>query len=168
MRTSPLLRGSSPRMRGAQSLLYHPVTVMRIIPADAGSTTILSAMNSFPKDHPRGCGEHIPPESLMCMEKGSSPRMRGAQKPAHDMQGNMRIIPADAGSTSCSRSVVLFLRDHPRGCGEHSSPSRMPLTVRGSSPRMRGAHPATQRPRHQRGIIPADAGSTWTATPSFD
>ena len=51
-------------------------------------------------------------------------------------------------------------KDHPRGCGEHSTNAVPMRFTGGSSPRMRGAlH--NGRPRETTGgIIPADAGST--------
>ena len=53
-----------------------------------------------------------------------------------------------------------WIRDHPRGCGEHTYNQGKTGQVRGSSPRMRGAlghlHKQTETVR----IIPADAGST--------
>ena len=70
------------------------------------------------------------------------------------------IIPADAGSTQEFPFIVLNIKDHPRGCGEHEpKPARQKIDP-GSSPRMRGAHDPAGRPGQRLGIIPADAGST--------
>ena len=86
--------------------------------------------------------------------------MRGAlHQPRHAL-GRVRIIPADAGSTSPYGSSISPHRDHPRGCGEHSVFQMRGLPSRGSSPRMRGA-PGNHRAVLQLDrIIPADAGST--------
>ena len=70
------------------------------------------------------------------------------------------IIPADAGSTGRLRPWQPSSQDHPRGCGEHASQVAMPLTVIGSSPRMRGAPYDDFDFGIVQGIIPADAGST--------
>ena len=56
--TTAVAVGSSPRMRGAPpttgSVSHRP----RIIPADAGSTTLCRRPFGILQDHPRGCGEH--------------------------------------------------------------------------------------------------------------
>ena len=72
----------------------------------------------------------------------------------------MRIIPADAGSTEPNKFKKIALRDHPRGCGEHSRASGVGSLRVGSSPRMRGALSFAAFRTVVRGIIPADAGST--------
>ena len=73
---------------------------------------------------------------------------------------NVRIIPADAGSTGPASDLSWCHQDHPRGCGEHYGLAWRILDAQGSSPRMRGAHPKTVPVTYHGGIIPADAGST--------
>ena len=59
MRYYRMLRaGSSPRMRGALTLVYDGSVHGGIIPADAGSTTRAERQMDMLQDHPRGCGEH--------------------------------------------------------------------------------------------------------------
>ena len=58
------------------------------------------------------------------------------------------------------------MRDHPRGCGEHSMRLLSEGLGIGSSPRMRGARGLIQSLRQGPGIIPADAGSTRFILPS--
>ncbi len=145
-------------MRGARGRVLQPVRDRGIIP--------------------RGCGEHLMARLAMLSSVGSSPRMRGAPLlgTAGPLPGG--IIPADAGSTDGAVWQCGRVRDHPRGCGEHrsshaevkvclgSSP-RMRGALRqvsGSSPRMRGAHNCGHHGFMPAGIIPADAGSTSTAT----
>ena len=91
--------GSSPRMRGALQIVGSPRMGMRIIPADAGSTTRLSVPAVKIRDHPRGCGEHALTTPWMVAVIGSSPRMRGARLDLPCRRSLSRIIPADAGST---------------------------------------------------------------------
>ena len=91
--------GSSPRMRGARSSTLAQLWIVRIIPADAGSTFWLYITLSLTKDHPRGCGEHFMGSTRQTPSRGSSPRMRGARIPGHVRIRGVRIIPADAGST---------------------------------------------------------------------
>ena len=71
--------GSSPRMRGALVSHYCCILLLRIIPADAGSTDTSNVTRS--------------------RRMGSSPRMRGARYRYHAMMRGNGIIPADAGST---------------------------------------------------------------------
>ena len=71
--------GSSPRMRGALKLRGTGASHGGIIPAYAGST-----QRRFPEDtrwwdHPRVCGEHALDDLSAKLDKGSSPRMRGAR-----------------------------------------------------------------------------------------
>ena len=70
------------------------------------------------------------------------------------------IIPAYAGSTSRSRRVISWPRDHPRIRGEHVIPARGPCLRTGSSPHTRGAPFSSLKRQDLVGIIPAYAGST--------
>ena len=151
---------SSPRMRGARVGHVPEPPVLRIIPADAGSTGLICRPNSLAEDHPRGCGEHDSLDFNRVYIVGSSPRMRGALARCWCFGLSRWIIPADAGSTSKMWCMGSARRDHPRGCGEHALKKSASASGLGSSPRMRGA---PGRHLHRRGpvrIIPADAGST--------
>ena len=72
-------KGSSPHMRGTQSVRKIIQRGAGIIPAHAGNTYHAPKAWNFLRDHPRTCGEHhrLPPnpEAL----RGSSPHMRGTQ-----------------------------------------------------------------------------------------
>ena len=93
---------------------------------------------------------------------GSSPRMRGAPVLRLSSSVYRRIIPADAGSTALTDSGLIADEDHPRGCGEHIARNLTMTCEQGSSPRMRGALGLRRNHIVVRGIIPADAGSTWS------
>ena len=147
-------------MRGAQGYKFSVRKGMWIIPADAGSTPHHDRSGPMARDHPRGCGEHRPLYWRKTSERGSSPRMRGAPLPLGVICTLLRIIPADAGSTDKERIASDLLKDHPRGCGEHSCPLAPTLFRAGSSPRMRGALRLWWFVQPLVGIIPADAGST--------
>ena len=152
--------GSSPRMRGALCPIPLKIALIRIIPADAGSTSVDDGYIRSLEDHPRGCGEHLEAYCAIQIPVGSSPRMRGAPILTRCSCRSTRIIPADAGSTLGGIYLMMGMEDHPRGCGEHHHAMIAAFNSPGSSPRMRGAPQAllyaTQRGR----IIPADAGST--------
>ena len=86
--------------------------------------------------------------------------MRGATSDGIVGIGGARIIPADAGSTLTHIRQDALEEDHPRGCGEHLIKAAKPLSCKGSSPRMRGAHSQRISAIRPDRIIPADAGST--------
>ena len=136
------------------------VLMVWIIPAYAGSTRGGSRGTGFAGDHPRVCGEHSILRNSRVLEKGSSPRMRGARQLDYDYQDWSGIIPAYAGSTVALAALSMVCGDHPRVCGEHLMGLAARKLIQGSSPRMRGAlrlvqlHPQVPR------IIPAYAGST--------
>ena len=147
-------------MRGARQRNRRKKRRPRIIPADAGSTYGHSFKTVAGKDHPRGCGEHGSADQTNRLLKGSSPRMRGALNQIIVNLKDMRIIPADAGSTATQPSQEAAPEDHPRGCGEHIRPFVQNSSGEGSSPRMRGARISRPDKPVVEGIIPADAGST--------
>ena len=147
-------------MRGARIRVGIHETVIRIIPADAGSTAPARRWSRSPQDHPRGCGEHWAAVNLNDPITGSSPRMRGAPMMADTRRPIPWIIPADAGSTVAQTNPVIEEKDHPRGCGEHSRARVPSRSLDGSSPRMRGARLPNHQHRDSPRIIPADAGST--------
>ena len=137
-------------------------TMSRIIPAYAGSTALRRVEPSRSKDHPRVCGEHPNGVRDAACLRGSSPRMRGAQKPAIMPHMPYRIIPAYAGSTLAIHARRGGRQDHPRVCGEHLGNICIVMMWWGSSPRMRGAPGISQWRFCPSWIIPAYAGSTRT------
>ena len=159
-RNAMTLCGSSPRMRGAHSRIRGTRIIKRIIPADAGSTCCKESWPWPAPDHPRGCGEHQLNHKIVAHYAGSSPRMRGALEFYPVQERSLRIIPADAGSTAPMAFEYSASRDHPRGCGEHQRTDNSTGAAPGSSPRMRGALEFIECELGERGIIPADAGST--------
>ena len=131
-------KGSSPRMRGTLDAVAVGQAGHGIIPAHAGNTVALSLSSSAIWDHPRACGEHEAGAGLQTFGEGSSPRMRGTQSFVFALGRVRGIIPAHAGNTRDSSLSPRWRRDHPRACGEHSARSRVTVSTRGSSPRMRG------------------------------
>ena len=93
--------GSSPHMRGTQVILKSSLLPKGIIPAYAGNTCLSSLRRFATGDHPRICGEHLPPVMMDAKRRGSSPHMRGT------LRGYLDSRPQ--------------FRDHPRICGEHST-----------------------------------------------
>ena len=133
------MRGSSPQVRGALALNLDCILANGIIPAGTGSTRRPRPRPARAWDHPRRCGEHIPPLTQPTQLLGSSPQVRGAlvAVPLVGEQGG--ITPAGAGSTRTSRIRLTSAGDHPRRCGEHLEGKLQNRRVLGSSPQVRGA-----------------------------
>ena len=131
-------QGSSPRMRGTPGTRYHVRHYAGIIPAYAGNTLQQTVADDLQADHPRVCGEHRWSSRRHSTHPGSSPRMRGTLFDERFRADGGGIIPAYAGNTYNYKKIRTRRRDHPRVCGEHHFPVRMPLAASGSSPRMRG------------------------------
>ena len=70
--------GSSPHVRGARDSAHVVGFVDGIIPACAGSTPWRRLIRTWPRDHPRMCGEHVRKNHRRHSSKGSSPHVRGA------------------------------------------------------------------------------------------
>ena len=158
---SETVSGSSPRMRGTLNVQQTARRGVRIIPAYAGNTFIVGLVRFMAWDHPRVCGEHATSILAARFEWGSSPRMRGTLSSRGDEHPLAGIIPAYAGNTTERSSRATATRDHPRVCGEHSTSSKPPDVMSGSSPRMRGTLIHFRLATHGAGIIPAYAGNTW-------
>ena len=112
------------------------------------------------------CGEHCGLFIHLVSFTGSSPRVRGTLPVVAEHLLRDGIIPACAGNTGRHSGCNCASRDHPRVCGEHAGRSYAFLSLRGSSPRVRGT-PSSMSPQGpNQGIIPACAGNTSTATRS--
>ena len=115
----PLLRGSSPPVRGALKRVAAEGLTGGLIPARAGSTNRSDCPGCTRRAHPRPCGEHRLQPAGITSAWGSSPPVRGApavHDPAFRREG---LIPARAGSTTYARFFGNLVRAHPRPCGEH-------------------------------------------------
>ena len=106
------------------------------------------------------CGEHPPSCSMLIVELGSSPHVRGALRAGVCRNVGHGIIPACAGSTKKTHTPITLIRDHPRMCGEHVNIKLTIQRPQGSSPHVRGAHENGVIHNAELGIIPACAGST--------
>ena len=129
-----------------------------------GEHATTSRTCQIPRGSSRGCGKHIPTDDALDRRLGSSPRMRGALATADVGDTTDGVIPADAGSTSEVLRRSTWNGGHPRGCGEHRLTPCACVHNPGSSPRMRGARSCPIPPGTSRRVIPADAGSTGSAS----
>ena len=106
------------------------------------------------------CGEHCLSERVGGCVPGSSPHVRGAPTCRLGVTAGNGIIPACAGSTVSRVSVLPYIWDHPRMCGEHLTEPVSNIGLSGSSPHVRGALATIRCTPELIGIIPACAGST--------
>ncbi len=146
-------------MRGTGRANYHKGRYRRFIPAHAGNRHSASVRASRDPVHPRACGEQLSLAGVMLAATGSSPRMRGTDRPRPAPQCRGRFIPAHAGNRSASVPVAASATVHPRACGEQVVVEFRQSRGVGSSPRMRGTEPASQSRNVVPRFIPAHAGN---------
>ena len=91
---------------------------------------------------------------------GSPPRVRGKRSVSLSLELDLGITPAGAGKTQLVRIELIFLWDHPRGCGENGSNTGPYKPSQGSPPRMRGKQDMSCNTCTATGITPAGAGKT--------
>ena len=96
--------------------------------------------------------------------EGSSPLTRGARPGAVPLSRQRGHIPAHAGSTRSRLVPASASTAHPRSRGEHDQRNLIDLRVYGSSPLTRGALAVEDLPTAEERLIPAHAGSTWSAS----
>ena len=152
--------GSSPRMRGTESLVRIEGDQARFIPAHAGNRLDALYLLAAHEVHPRACGEQTSSRLATTCTGGSSPRMRGTGTGSGAPSCEGRFIPAHAGNRQNASPHAAGTAVHPRACGEQGG---CPLTRRalgGSSPRMRGTDPRPGPSPTSGRFIPAHAGNS--------
>ena len=132
----------------------------RIIPARAGFTEAIAALEEGKADHPRSRGVYIKSAVSTVVSWGSSPLARGLHQHYYPTRNLRWIIPARAGFTLPLYVSKAGSKDHPRSRGVYVMHRWGNYARIGSSPLARGllARGPTQSPHH--GIIPARAGFT--------
>ena len=86
--------------------------------------------------------------------------MRGTRLPSSPAKLFHRIIPAHAGNSRASVTLLVWLTDHLRACGELTCVTSDARALSGSSPRMRGTPSLSALQPSVRRIIPAHAGNS--------
>ena len=94
-----MLAGSPPPMRGKAVRCAVRKSCRRITPAYAGKSAFLRLSDKPRRDHPRLCGEKIPPWSGACSILGSPPPMRGKGQAFSGRIRKAGITPAYAGKS---------------------------------------------------------------------
>ena len=157
----PFLLGSSPLSRGIPFWRFRHSRWLRIIPALAGNTTLLFAMQIIPEDHPRSRGEYSIQRCSGSRNKGSSPLSRGILIGFGTLVLGGGIIPALAGNTHTWTTPRRGHADHPRSRGEYATRAAGNPKWWGSSPLSRGILGSAVEQRSGVRIIPALAGNTF-------
>ena len=151
--------GSSPRVRGTDSVEGYYGTLLRFIPACAGNSHFgISQLSRHPV-HPRVCGEQFANLDRGLALAGSSPRVRATV--SHILSGitTSRFIPACAGNSPAAHLAQAPTAVHPRVCGEQLDPGAMKMEMAGSSPRVRGTAESPDVEPVPVRFIPACAGN---------
>ena len=102
------------------------------------------------------CGEKMVPPPACFVTYGSPPRVRGEAAIRGHYTKHYRITPACAGRRMDVSEFQGAIQDHPRVCGEKSTP-RKPRFL-GSPPRARGEGCSPAGMTLSTGITPACAG----------
>ena len=115
MRAWPL--GLSPLARGEQEVISWADYELRSIPAGAGGTDTSYNTSACPWVYPRWRGGNAPPAAPIPVPVGLSPLARGEQHHADAERGAFGSIPAGAGGTSKSSSIICLIAVYPRWRG---------------------------------------------------
>ena len=86
-------------MRGQDFRQLFDRSARRITPADAGTSPHGVFVSDFDWDHPRGCGDKMQYPRNLTQNQGSPPRMRGQVLDFIAQGLQIRITPADAGTS---------------------------------------------------------------------
>ena len=87
--------------------------------------------------------------------------MRGPLRSAFARSHGSRITPACAGTTVRDFCAFVFLKDHPRLCGDHIGYYPFSSFIQGSPPPVRGPPTTINVSNSDKRITPACAGTTW-------
>ena len=112
-------RGSSPRVRGKLPFMWLGFWCVRLIPACAGKTVLISYCPRPDAAHPRVCGENWGRGCGRGRRPGSSPRVRGKLESVAAQAHPCGLIPACAGKTGRHQGYERRAQAHPRVCGEN-------------------------------------------------
>ena len=130
--------GSSPLARGTHVQAGAVASVVRLIPARAGNTSLFSQISVAAAAHPRSRGEHCEALRLSPSDIGSSPLARGTLVRGRVWRRHGRLIPARAGNTRRVCAWTARRSAHPRSRGEHLMRRLNFSSSSGSSPLARG------------------------------
>ena len=131
-----------------------------LIPAHAGKTDAGCNRHRDAGAHPRSRGENDGTCRSGSLRMGSSPLTRGKHRSTSAITSSMGLIPAHAGKTHRSASLVPGIRAHPRSRGENAAAWTDEVAATGSSPLTRGKRRGDCDSSAGARLIPAHAGKT--------
>ena len=130
--------GSSPPVRGTETVEGRPCRCHRFIPARAGNSAVTGRVGRGRTVHPRPCGEQPGMDDGDDPFAGSSPPVRGTVARQAQKLQTPRFIPARAGNSRWQPLCPAVRPVHPRPCGEQFYyPTGIKHGI-GSSPPVRG------------------------------
>ena len=156
--------GSSPQVRGRRASSFDVPRCAGLIPAGARQTRRWVINCGFCWAHPRRCGADELRGVPLVVMRGSSPQVRGRQRPRLRGHQSPGLIPTGAGQTSSPRPPAPSHRAHPRRCGADYKVTLSSGEQVGSSPQVRGRLLPVQFQFCLCGLIPAGAGQTGSIT----
>jgi len=159
VKSSGLVIGSSPHVRGTDCISGVGRITRRFIPARAGNSATRSIVISPSPVHPRTCGEQGKATAPSRSSSGSSPHVRGTAKRCILSLDVPRFIPARAGNRLSHALPPTSTAVHPRTCGEQSQTASSSCSSSGSSPHVRGTGFALRGNLVFSRFIPARAGN---------
>ena len=135
---SRLVKGSSPRVWGQESIRISENVYQRIIPTRVGTSIGSASFRGRREDHPHACGDKIAYILHAWSVMGSSPRVWGQVIPFSSVIPHVRIIPTRVGTSNTGYSFGKHLQDHPHACGDKVLGIPSCVSASGSSPRVWG------------------------------
>ena len=130
--------GSSLHVQGPLLSSSNSSTVLRIIPACAGTTIQFSFKYACAWDHPCMCRDHLIVPIDTVFDAGSSLHVQGPLSNISYFLWVSRIIPACAGTTSYDGVKTGTVKDHPCMCRNHTFCVSVATPTSGSSLHVQG------------------------------
>ncbi len=155
-----LFNGLSPLARGTLHMLPRSGQHPRFIPAGAGNSGTGPANREKYSVYPRWRGELTNDAPKPRFLHGLSPLARGTRPFPGSAAPPPRFIPAGAGNSSVSHSVMPLFTVYPRWRGELFSFTLGNAVIYGLSPLARGTPRGQPPPLTRHRFIPAGAGNS--------
>ena len=151
--------GSPPRLWGAPRLSLEQRVCRRFTPTPVGSARRYICSMLRYSVHPHACGERRMGMPVAAAMSGSPPRLWGARSRVNSAMSDLRFTPTPVGSASPLSSPPTPYSVHPHACGERSCLLNLLATLRGSPPRLWGAHVLADCTRIASRFTPTPVGS---------
>ena len=100
-------------------MIFREIYRRGLIPARAGTTTMVRGRPVMGWAHPRSRGDHDEVPEHYKLQAGSSPLARGPRSQRLLAAARLGLIPARAGTTDPRDIIEGARRAHPRSRGDH-------------------------------------------------